>query len=86
MSYLRYVGLHIKCLLFCQIFVTLELSRQIFEKSSYQIHNLIRQMGAELFHADRRTDRHVKLIVAFRNFAKVPKNKVTKTLIPKTLF
>ena len=30
-------------------------------------------MGAELFHADGRTDM-TKLIVAFRNFAKVPKN------------
>jgi hypothetical protein len=38
--------------------MTLELSRQIFEKSSYQIHNLIRQMGAELFHADRRMGKH----------------------------
>ena len=29
-------------------------------------------MGAELFHAHRRTD--MKLIVAFRNFANAPKN------------
>jgi hypothetical protein len=33
----------------------------------------IRRVGAELFRADRRTDM-TKLIVAFRNFAKVPKN------------
>jgi len=35
----------------------------------------IRPVGAELFHADGRTDRHTtKLIVAFRNFANAPKN------------
>jgi hypothetical protein len=33
----------------------------------------IRPVGAELFHADRRTDM-TKLIVAFRNFANAPKN------------
>ena len=33
----------------------------------------IRPVGAELFHADRRTDM-TKLTVAFRNFAKQPKN------------
>jgi hypothetical protein len=49
-----------------------------FSKKS-QISNLIqiRPVGAELFHADRRTD--IKIIVAFRNFAKAP-NK-TKQLI-----
>ena len=33
----------------------------------------IRLVAAELFHADGRTDM-TKLIVAYRNFAKVPKN------------
>jgi len=40
----------------------------------------IRPMGAELLHADRRTDGRTdmtKLIVAFRNFAKSPKNQHT---------
>jgi hypothetical protein len=32
----------------------------------------IRPVGAELFHADRRTDM-TKQVVAFRNFANVPK-------------
>ena len=32
-----------------------------------------RQVRAELFHADGRTDRHDELLVAFRNFAKAPK-------------
>jgi len=33
----------------------------------------IRPVGAELLHVDRRTDM-TKLIVAFRNFVKQPKN------------
>ena len=33
----------------------------------------LRQVGAEVFHADGQTDRHTKLIVSFRNFAKAPK-------------
>ena len=32
-------------------------------------------MGAELFHADRRTGRHNKAKFAFRNFANAPKNE-----------
>jgi hypothetical protein len=36
----------------------------------------IRLVGAELFHADGRTD--MKLIVAFPNFANAPKNMVTE--------
>ena len=36
----------------------------------------IRPVGTESFHADRRTDRLPKLIVAFRNFAKAPKNEL----------
>jgi len=35
----------------------------------------IRPMGTELFYADGRTDRQVKLPVAFRNFANAPKNR-----------
>jgi len=34
----------------------------------------IRPVGAELLHADRRTDM-MKLIVAFRNFANSPKTQ-----------
>jgi len=36
----------------------------------------IRLVGAEFFHTDGRTDM-TKLIVAFRNFAKEPKNRGT---------
>ena len=50
----------------------------------------IRPVRAELFHADGRTngqaDRQAytaKLIVAFRNFENMPKNKNKKTCIPK---
>jgi hypothetical protein len=37
----------------------------------------IRSVAAELFHADRRTDRltHTKLIFAFRNFASASKTE-----------
>jgi hypothetical protein len=36
----------------------------------------IRPVGSEIFHADRETDKTdmTKLIVAFRNFGKAPKN------------
>ena len=37
----------------------------------------IHPVGGELFHADRRTDM-TKLIVAFRNFANVPKLTSTR--------
>jgi hypothetical protein len=35
----------------------------------------IRPVGAELFHADRQTDRNDEAVVGFRNFAKAPNNK-----------
>jgi len=43
----------------------------------------IRPMGAELFHADRRTDGRTdmtKLIVAFCNFANAPKKKIWNSM------
>ena len=53
---------------------------QIFStdlKKNIKIQNFmkIRQVGAELFHADGQTD-ITKLAVAFRNFAKRPKNDI----------
>jgi hypothetical protein len=39
----------------------------------------IRPVGAELFHADGQTDM-TKLTVAFRNFAKAPRNCCIQTL------
>ena len=48
----------------------------------------IRLVGAELFHADRRTDGRTDgrtdmmiLIVVFRNFAKAPKNILSETFL-----
>jgi len=55
----------------CQTSAKLDVSRQIFE--NYLNFMKIRSVGAELFHADGRTDRHTdmtKLIAAFRNLAK----------------
>jgi hypothetical protein len=56
----------------CRILTELEFSRQIFEKAKISNFIKIRPVGAELFHADRQTDRQTgmtKLIVTFRNFA-----------------
>ena len=53
----------------------LEFSWQIFEAYSTPNFIKIRPVGAELFHADRRTDM-TKVIVAFRNSANEPKNVV----------
>jgi hypothetical protein len=61
----------------CQILMSLEFSRQIFENN--QIPNIMKLLaeGANLFQADGRTeDRRTnttKLIVVFRNFAKALK-------------
>jgi len=55
----------------------LEFSQHILEKKkNTKIPNFakFRPVGAELFHADRRTDT-TKLIVAFRNFVNAPKNE-----------
>jgi len=49
-------------------------SRRIVEK--YSNFMKIRLMGVELFHADGRRD-ITKLIVAFRDFAKSPKNELS---------
>ena len=60
----------------------IEFSCQIFEKKA-QISNVItlRPVGYELFHADGQTRTNgqmdmTKLIVAFRNSAKAPKNRL----------
>jgi hypothetical protein len=45
----------------------------------------IRPVGAELIHADGRTDM-TKLTVAFRHFAKAPKNWEDKIIIKKHIF
>jgi hypothetical protein len=51
--------------------MTLEPSRQSFEKPNFM---KICPEGAELFHADERTDGHDELIVTFHNSANTPNN------------
>jgi hypothetical protein len=41
----------------------------------------IRPVGAELFHADGQTDRHDKLVVAFRNFAKAAEKQCYEAML-----
>jgi hypothetical protein len=45
----------------------------------------IRAVGAELFHADRQTDK-MKMTVSFGHFAKAPKNNPDKSYSPLTPF
>jgi hypothetical protein len=61
----------------------LEFSRQI--RKNPQISNFINilSVGAEMFHADGRTDRHTKLMVACRNFANAPKHYTSS---PRSVF
>jgi hypothetical protein len=49
--------------------------RNILKKYSNISVMKVRPVGAELFHVDRQTD-VTKLIVAFRNFANVPKKQL----------
>ena len=72
-------GLRVKCLFFLSYFnIKLEFSQQTFEKYSNIKFRENRLVGDELFHANGRTDGRTdmtNLIVAFRNFAGVPKNE-----------
>jgi hypothetical protein len=52
----------------------IEFSRVFFEHLQIQNFMKIRPVGDELFHADGRTGMR-KLIVAFRNFSKAPKDR-----------
>ena len=56
-----------------------EFFRFTFEKTQISNFMKIHPVGAELFHADRRTEM-TKLIVAFHNFAKAPKNALYEDL------
>ena len=59
----------------------LEFSQHIFEKSSnIKFCENLFSVAAELFHADGRIDM-TKLIVVFRNFVKVRKNKFSVNLV-----
>ena len=64
---------------FCRIVMKLDVSRQSFEKSSNIKFHQNSSSGSRIVpwgRTDRRTD--MKLLVAFRNFAKAPKNKRCK--------
>ena len=63
----------------CQILITVERSRLIFENTQILNCMKILSLGAELFHADRQTDM-TKITVAIRSFANALDQKV---LIPE---
>jgi hypothetical protein len=63
--------------------MNLEISRQIFENTRILIFMKIRPIGAELFHADIRTDERTDghadimwIIVIFHNFANAPDKSI----------
>jgi hypothetical protein len=70
-----YFGLRVKYSLFLADFNEALISSTDFRKN-HKISNFkkIRPVGAELFHADGRTDM-TKPIDAFRNFANAPKHR-----------
>ena len=68
--------LHVKYPLFLSDFnKILILSTDFLKKAQVLSFVKTRPVGAELFHADGRTDM-TKLIVAFRNFANAPKTRL----------
>jgi hypothetical protein len=58
----------------CQILIKLEYSRRFTKNTQISNFIKIRPVGAELFHADGRTDM-TKLMVAFRDFVNASKNE-----------
>jgi hypothetical protein len=75
---IMYIGFQVKYPLFFSDFNEIWILQTDFRKYSNIKFQKIRQVWAELFHADGRTDM-TKLIVAFRCFAKAPKN-YTRTI------
>jgi len=68
-----YIGLHVKYPLFLSDFkknIFLDIFQNIQISNFMKIH----PVGAELFNADGRTERHTKLVVTFDKFANSPKN------------
>ena len=59
---------------FCRILITFEFSRQIFEEVSNIKFHKNPSSGSRVLLC--RQTKVTKLIVAFRNFAKVPKNRI----------
>ena len=71
--------------LFVSDFMTLDFSRQVFKKpSNIKFHENPSSRVAKCGRTDGQTDRQTdmtKLIVAFRNFAKAPKNSDKTVLV-----
>jgi len=64
-----YIGLHVKYPLYLLDRNELEFSRQCFPKNAQILHLMkIDPVGAEMFHADRRKDRHDEANNRFRQF------------------
>jgi len=59
----------------CQILIEIRFSRQIFENSHVWDFMEIRLVGAELFYAGRRADRHDEAHIRFSQFCEVAKNE-----------
>jgi hypothetical protein len=62
------IGLYVKYPVYLLVVKQNHIFSTDFQNSQILIFTKIRLVGAELFHADRRTDRK-KLIIAFHNFS-----------------
>jgi hypothetical protein len=77
-----YIGVHVKYRYCCLIFMTLEPFIDRFAKNNKTLNfTKIRQVGAELFRADRQADM-AKLIAALRN----PANALENALFTQNIF
>jgi hypothetical protein len=72
-----YIGLDVKHRCSCDVWMGLEIYRQIFEKKNPPVSNLTKifPVGAELFHADGRTYIHDEVNRRRRSFADAPTNQ-----------
>jgi hypothetical protein len=67
-----YIFLHVKCPLLLSDFNETRFLTEFIKNTQIPNFAKVRPVGAELFHADRRTDM-TKLIIAVGNFANAPK-------------
>ena len=65
-----HIGYHAKDSLFLSCLMKIELSRLVFESNKISVFTKIFPVGAEFFHADRRTD-VTKVIVSYRSFVNI---------------